>query len=54
MTSSSGHVNASGDQGSSSTVRVISAINDAGLRNATPAHTPSLPAGPDPSRCDSR
>jgi hypothetical integral membrane protein (TIGR02206 family) len=39
MTSSSGHVIASGDQGSSSTVPVISAINDCGLRNATPAHT---------------
>ena len=33
MTSSSGHVMASGAQGSSSTVPVISAISEPGLRN---------------------
>ena len=32
---------ASGDHGSSSTVPVISAISEPGLRNATPAQTPS-------------
>ena len=45
---------ASGDQGSSSTVPVISAINDAGLRNETPAQTPSPRSGPEPSTCESR
>ena len=54
MTSSSGQAMASGDHGSSSTVPVsISAINEPGLRNATPAHTPSPPR-PRPSTCDSR
>ncbi len=43
MTSNSGHVMASGDHGSSSTVPVTSAISEAGLRNETPAHTPSPP-----------
>ena len=41
ITSSSGHVIASGDQGSSSAVPVISAISECGLRNAMPAQTPS-------------
>ena len=57
MTSSSGHVMASGDHGSSSRVPVISEINEAGERNTTPAHTPSLrPSSPvpRPNRCDSR
>ena len=53
MTSSSGHVMASGDQGSSSTVPVISAISEPGLRNDTPAHTPS-PRRPRPRTCESR
>ncbi len=43
MVSSNGHVIASGDQGSSSTVPVISAISEAGLRKAMPAQTPSPP-----------
>ena len=43
MTSSNGQVMASGDHGSSSTVPVISAISEPGLRNDTPAHTPSPP-----------
>ena len=54
ITSSSGHVIASGDHGSSSTVPVTSAISEPGLRNATPAHTPSPPPGLQPSTCDSR
>ena len=53
MTSSSGHTIASGDHGSSSRVPVISAINDAGERNDTPAQTPSAPL-PRPSTCESR
>ena len=53
ITSSSGHTMASGDHGSSSTVPVISAISERGLRNATPAQTPSAPS-PRPRMCDSR
>ena len=53
MVSISGHVMASGDHGSSSTVPVISAIKEAGLRNEIPAHTPS-PLSPAPRTCDSR
>ena len=43
----------SGDHGSSSAVPVISAISEPGLRNATPAHTPSPPR-PQPRTCESR
>ena len=44
---------ASGDHGSSSAVPVISAISECGLRNATPAQTPSAPS-PRPRMCESR
>ena len=51
MTSSSGHVMASGDQGSSSTVPVISAINEPGLRNDNArAHTVAAAAAPEDMR----
>ena len=53
ITSSSGQTIASGDHGSSSAVPVISAISECGLRNATPAQTPSAPL-PRPRMCDSR
>ena len=53
MTSSSGQTMASGDQGSSSSVPVISAISECGLRNAMPAQTPSAPV-PRPRTWDSR
>ena len=41
ITSSSGHVMASGDHGSDSVVPVSSAISDRGDRIDTPAQTPS-------------
>ena len=44
ITSSSGHVMASGDHGSDSVVPVSSAINDRGDRIDTPAQTPSAPS----------
>ncbi len=44
MASSSGQVIASGDQRSSSTVPVISAISEAADRKDTPAQTPSAPS----------
>lgn len=46
MAPSSGQVIASGDQRSSSTVPVISAISEAGDRKDTPAQTPSAPSPP--------
>ncbi len=52
-TSSSGQVIASGDHGSSSAVPVISAMSEAGERNAMPAQTPSAPS-PRPRTCESR
>ena len=46
MVSISGHVMASGDHGSSSTVPVISAINEPGLRNDDPsAYAVAVTAG---------
>ena len=53
MTSSSGQTSASGCHGSSSSVPVISAISECGLRKEMPAQTPSCPV-PRPRMWDSR
>ena len=53
MASSSGQVVASGDQRSSSTVPVISAISEAGDRKDTPAHFVALANASRPDQaCD--
>ena len=54
MVSSSGQTSRSGSHGSSCSRPSSSETSDRGWRNRTPAHTPSPPRGPVPSRCESR
>ena len=54
MTSSSGQTIRSGSQASSRSLPSSIATSECGLRNRTPAHTPSPPRAPTPSRCESR